>query len=70
MILQYGMSRSKWTGAVDYDEVYEFGCHLLRPQDEIIRLPSTAHHIVKDLSINTKENLNIHIGISMQYFLK
>ncbi|GFR77964.1 peptidase, partial [Elysia marginata] len=67
---EYALSRNSWTGTVDYSEVYEGGCYLLAPQDELIWFDATAHFLQQSLEIMDSTGLSIGLDISLQYFLK
>ncbi|GFN99970.1 peptidase [Plakobranchus ocellatus] len=67
---EYALSRNTVTGVIDYNNVYDSGCHLLRPQDELVRFQATAHFIDQDLVIMDSSKLSIKLAITLQYFLK
>ncbi|XP_005097525.1 uncharacterized protein LOC101853159 [Aplysia californica] len=67
---EYALSRNRVTGVIDYDTVYDTGCYLLAPQDELIRLPSTAQQVWMNLDVMTRESLGVELQIMLQYFIK
>ncbi|RUS84307.1 hypothetical protein EGW08_007951 [Elysia chlorotica] len=67
---QYALSKNTWTEAVDYSTVYDGGCYLLAPQDELIRFDATAHFVQQSLDVSDDTGLSIEIDITLQYFLK
>ena len=68
---EMGFRRSKSTGSVDTDNVYEFGKHFIGPDGEFKVFPASAVFESFDMiRVFSKDRLEIEITCNLQYFLR
>ena len=68
---EMGFRRSKSTGSVDVDNVYEFGKHFIGPDGEFKVFPASAVFESFDrITVFSGDRLEMEISCNLQYFLR
>lgn len=70
-MLQFALVRTKSTGAVAVDRVYEHGCYVLGADKEFVYLDRTLQNIsFSKMDIFTRDNVHLTIDVNMYYLLR
>ena len=71
LMLQFALVRTKSTGRVATDRVYEHGCYVLGADKEFVYLDRTVQMIeFKNLGMFTRDNVDLSIDAQVYYVLK